>query len=88
MAICNDISCVHAALQNNRIRGAGLDVFETEPLTRDSPLYDLDNVLLSPHCADRTKMFQHEALELFVQNFGRYVAGDKLMNVVDKAAGY
>ena len=44
----------HAALQDKRIKGAALDVFETEPLPEDSPLYELDNCLLSPHCADRT----------------------------------
>ena len=43
-----------AALQEKRIKGAALDVFETEPLPKDSPLYDLHNCLLSPHCADRT----------------------------------
>ena len=47
-----------AALQEKRIRGAALDVTETEPLPQDSPLWDLDNVLLSPHCADRTATFQ------------------------------
>ena len=45
---------LNAALQEKRIRGAALDVFETEPLPEDSPLYELDNCLLSPHCADRT----------------------------------
>lgn len=44
----------HAALQEKRIKGAALDVFETEPLPDDSPLYELDKCLLSPHCADRT----------------------------------
>lgn len=42
------------ALLEKRIKGAALDVFETEPLSEDSPLYELDNCLLSPHCADRT----------------------------------
>ena len=46
--------CSRAALQEKRIRGAALDVFETEPLPKESPLYELDNCLLSPHCADRT----------------------------------
>lgn len=82
------MSFVHAALQDKRIRGAGLDVFETEPLPRSSLLYDLDNVLMSPHCADRTKTFQYESLELFVANVSRYVADDELMNVVDMASGY
>ena len=49
---------VAAALEAGRIRGAALDVFETEPLPESSPLWRLDNVLLSPHCADRTKEFQ------------------------------
>lgn len=50
-----------AALQEKRIRGAALDVTEVEPLPEDSPLYELDNVLLSPHCADRTADFQVRA---------------------------
>ena len=49
---------VHAALQQKRIKGAALDVCEVEPLPEDSPLWTLDNVLLSPHCADRTADFQ------------------------------
>lgn len=76
------------ALQNCRIRGAALDVFYTEPLPADSPLWSLNNVLLSPHCADRTADFQYESLQLFVENMGRFVAGQPLMNVVNKQAGY
>ena len=52
---------MRAALQEGRIRGAALDVTETEPLPQDSPLWELDSVLLSPHCADRTKTFQVRA---------------------------
>ena len=52
------MSCTLAALQEKRIKGAALDVTEVEPLPEDSPLYELDNVLLSPHCADRTATFQ------------------------------
>lgn len=77
-----------AALQQRRIRGAALDVFETEPLPADSPLWDLANVFMSPHCADRTKEFQHESLELFVDNMKRYMAGEELINVCDKKSGY
>lgn len=57
---CSGVSfvCDDAALQQKRIKGAALDVTEVEPLPKDSPLYELDNVLLSPHCADRTAEFQ------------------------------
>lgn len=77
-----------AALQNKRIRGAGLDVFATEPLPADSPLWGLPNVFMSPHNADRTKEFQFESMELFVQNVERYMSGQELMNVCDKRSGY
>ncbi len=56
---------VHAALREGRIKGAALDVCEVEPLPEDSPLWALDNVLLSPHCADRTAQFQVCARVLF-----------------------
>jgi phosphoglycerate dehydrogenase-like enzyme len=77
-----------AALQQGRIRGAALDVFYTEPLPADSPLWGLPNVLMSPHCADRTKEFQFESLQLFLQNLRRYVAGQEPANVCNKRAGY
>lgn len=82
------VRLLRTALRNKRIRGAALDVFETEPLPADSPLWELPNVFISPHCADRTKEFQFESLELFVENMKRYMAGDDLMNVCDKKAGY
>jgi phosphoglycerate dehydrogenase-like enzyme len=76
------------ALSNGRIRGAALDVFAIEPLPTDSLLWTLDNVLMSPHCADRTKDFQIESLELFVQNMKRYLDKDELLNICDKRSGY
>ncbi len=77
-----------AALQEKKIRGAGLDVTYTEPLPTDSPLWDLDNVLLSPHCADRTTTFQAEAIQQFTELAKLYVEGKELFNVVDKETGY
>ncbi|KAA6429132.1 MAG: D-isomer specific 2-hydroxyacid dehydrogenase [Trebouxia sp. A1-2] len=79
---------VTVALQEKKIRGAGLDVTYTEPLPIDSPLWDLDNVLLSPHCADRTTTFQAEAIQQFTELAKLYVEGKELFNVVDKATGY
>ncbi|HET7293632.1 MAG TPA: D-2-hydroxyacid dehydrogenase [Vicinamibacteria bacterium] len=78
-----------AALQARRIRGAALDVFAEEPLPRDSPLWDLDNVLVSPHTADRTTTWLDEAMAVFLDNLGRFRAGRPLRNVVeDKRRGY
>ncbi|CAL8467553.1 g7091 [Coccomyxa elongata] len=76
------------ALQEKRLRGAALDVTEVEPLPEDSPLYELDNVLLSPHCADRTADFQFEALEQFLGILDKFIQDEPLYNVVDKKSGY
>ncbi len=78
------------ALRENRVAGAALDVFEHEPLPPDHPFWEMENVLISPHCTDRT----HDpdwldlSAQCFVENFWRYVNGQKLMNIVDKRAGY
>lgn len=79
-----------AALTENRIRGAALDVFNQEPLPQGHPLYALDNVLLSPHCADHTvnSGSRVSAARFFVENLNRFVKGELLANVVDKTAGY
>lgn len=76
------------ALENKRIRGAALDVFDHEPLPDGHPFYKLDNVLLSPHCADHTVGWVELAVDLFVENFHRFQDGQTLMNIVDKKAGY
>ena len=61
---------------------------EVEPLPADSPLWGLDNVFLSSHNADVTDHFQRDSLRLFVDNMARFVAGEELLNVVDKRSGY
>jgi phosphoglycerate dehydrogenase-like enzyme len=76
------------ALQHGRIRGAALDVYEIEPLAPGHPLYRLENVLLSPHCADHTPDFYELDMEFFMQNLQRFLKGEPLGNVVDKEAGY
>jgi len=77
-----------AALEERRIRGAALDVFDVEPLPAGHPFYRLDNVLLSPHCADHTRTWRNDAMEFFLENFERYRKGEPLLNVVDKQSGY
>lgn len=76
------------ALQEKRIRGAALDVFDIEPLPAGHPLFALDNVLISPHCADRVDGWLEIAMEVFLDNFERFTTGNALINVVDKQAGY
>lgn len=83
-----DEAALTLALQEKKIRGAALDVFATEPLPKDSPLWGLDNVLISPHCADHTATWLNDAMEFFVANFERFVNGQPLENLVDKSAGY
>jgi phosphoglycerate dehydrogenase-like enzyme len=76
------------ALESKRIRGAALDVFEEEPLPPGNPLYAMQNVLVSPHCADHTKGWLESAMHKFVENYKLFEAGKPLDNVVDKKAGY
>jgi phosphoglycerate dehydrogenase-like enzyme len=76
------------ALEEGRLRGAALDVFETEPLPAGHAFWRLDNVLLSPHCADQTPTWREDAVALFLKNLERFEKGEPLLNVVDKAAGY
>lgn len=76
------------ALEQRRIRGAALDVFETEPLPGDSPLWRMENVLLSPHCADHTATWEQESAQFFVENFARFLNGEPLKNLVNKETGY
>jgi phosphoglycerate dehydrogenase-like enzyme len=85
--VISEPALIHV-LQEKRIKGAGLDVFETEPLPTGHPFWKMDNVLLSPHCADHTSTWMEEAMELFVANFEHFVKGEPLQNIVDKRAGY
>ncbi|MBS0389322.1 MAG: D-2-hydroxyacid dehydrogenase [Proteobacteria bacterium] len=79
-----------AALRERRVAGAALDVFEREPLPAQSPLWGMDNVLVSPHSADNTVAPDslQLTLEFFMRNLRRYGNGEPLENVVDKRAGY
>lgn len=76
------------ALSTNRIKGAALDVFDHEPLPTGHPFYKLENVLLSPHCADHTPDWLDSAMRLFLDQFARYHAGQSLLNIVKKHLGY
>jgi phosphoglycerate dehydrogenase-like enzyme len=83
-----DQAAIVTALQTKQIRGAALDVFEVEPLPADSPLWGMENVLISFHTADHTKDWLDDAVSLFIDQFNRWRNGEPLKNVVDKHAGY
>ncbi|MEU4667133.1 D-2-hydroxyacid dehydrogenase [Amycolatopsis sp. NPDC023774] len=77
-----------AALRGGQIAGAALDVFDTEPLPGDSPLWTMPDVLLSPHMSGDFLGWRTTLVEVFAANFRRWVAGEPLHNVVDKRLGY
>ncbi|HEU4453483.1 MAG TPA: D-2-hydroxyacid dehydrogenase [Longimicrobium sp.] len=83
-----DEAALADALRSGRLRGAGLDVFATEPLPEDSPLWELPNVLITPHVSGVSHRFWRRETDLIVENVRRYLAGEPLVNTVDKQAGY
>ena len=83
-----DEAALVSALAAKRIKGAALDVFENEPLPAGHPLYKLENVLLSPHCADHTADWQDQAMRFFLKQYQTFQKGVPLRNVVDKRVGY
>jgi phosphoglycerate dehydrogenase-like enzyme len=76
------------ALSGRKIKGAALDVFDQEPLPTGHPFYNLENVLLSPHCADHTPDWLDNAMRFFITQFKRFERGEPLLNVVNKKLGY
>ena len=83
-----DEPALYQALSQKKIAGAGLDVFATEPLPEDNPLFELDNVFLSPHVAGNFGGYTQLAATDFGVNLQRYLSGKELRNVVDKSLGY
>ena len=76
------------AIRQGQIAGAALDVFETEPLPADSPLWQMEQVIISPHVSGFTPRYDDLASDLFAENLRRYVAGEPLLNLVDRERGY
>ena len=76
------------ALRSGKLGGAGLDVFTQEPLPADSPLWDIPDVLITPHNAGANPYYNERATELFCDNLARYLAGEPLRNLVDIERGY
>lgn len=76
------------ALRENRIAGAGLDVFAEEPLPASSPLWDMSNVIITPHMSAISPVYFDRALQLFARNLACYLEGKPLPTLIDKQRGY
>ncbi|MBI1282508.1 MAG: D-2-hydroxyacid dehydrogenase [Anaerolineaceae bacterium] len=83
-----DYAAMTEALQNGHLRGASLDVFATEPLPADDPLWDMSNVIISPHSASTADTENAKITRLFCDNLKRYLAGEPLQNVLDTQRYY
>jgi phosphoglycerate dehydrogenase-like enzyme len=83
-----DEAALVEALRDAYIAGAALDVFEQEPLSPSSPLWDMPNVIVSPHMSGDFAGYRIAVVELFLENLGRYVEDKPLKNVVDKRLGF
>ena len=83
-----DEDALTVALLEGRIAGAGLDVCETEPLPADSPLWEVPNLVITPHCGGMGPARMGRLTRFFCDNLRRYLAGEPLQNVVDQEKGY
>ncbi|MEE9202783.1 MAG: D-2-hydroxyacid dehydrogenase [Dehalococcoidia bacterium] len=83
-----DEAALVQALREGWIAGAGLDVFEKEPLPAESPLWSMPNTIVSPHMAGLSERFVERATGLFCENLGRYIRGEPLLNLLDLKQGY
>lgn len=83
-----DEAALIKALKEERIAGAGLDVFEEEPLPEDSELWNMPNVIITPHSAGVSPETGDRTFGIFCENLKRFVTGEPLINVVDKKAGF
>jgi phosphoglycerate dehydrogenase-like enzyme len=86
-AIVNEKELIEALLQKT-IAGAALDVQETEPLPQDSPLWTMENVVITPHHSPSSDKYTDRAVEQFCANLRAYMKGEPLPNLVDKTKGY
>jgi len=83
-----DTELLVAALKSNQLAGACLDVTDPEPLPADHALWTLPNVIITPHVASEAEVTDQRSWALLRENLRRFGAGEPLLNVVDKKAGY
>lgn len=83
-----DEQALTGALQSGRLAGAGLDVFQVEPLPQNSPLWDMPNVIITPHVAAASQNTDRRVEVIFLENLERYVSGRPLLNQVEVRRGF
>jgi phosphoglycerate dehydrogenase-like enzyme len=85
--VCEEAALIHA-LHHGPLAGAALDVFATEPLPADSPFWEMENVILTPHCSSVYEGWPIRSVTMFSENLRRYRRGEPLQNIVDPSRGY
>ncbi len=83
-----DQTALRRALETGHVSGAALDVFESEPLPKTDPLWDMDNLIISPHCASVYPDWQSASFDLFLKNLDRWIRAEPLLNIVNPTRGY
>ena len=83
-----DQNALIKALEEKKLAGAALDVFPIEPLPDDNPLWQMPNVIITPHIAGNSHFYNDRAAQLFAENLKRYSLGQTLLNVVHPELGY
>ncbi len=83
-----DEAALAQALRDKRIAGAAVDVFTQEPPGAGHPLYGVDTAMVSPHVSGFLPSYDDKCTDLFAENLRRYLAGEHLLNLVDRALGY
>jgi phosphoglycerate dehydrogenase-like enzyme len=83
-----DEAALANALREKKIGGAGLDVFDTEPLPSDSPFWDMENAFITPHTGGLADKLWEREYDLFAENLRRYIAHKPLLALVNKQQGY
>lgn len=83
-----DQTALRAALKARHVAGAALDVFETEPLPALDPLWELENLIISPHCSSVYSGWERASFDLFLDNLGRWTKDEDLINIVNPSRGY
>ena len=83
-----DAAALEHALRSGQVGGAVLDVYDPEPMPADAPLWDMDNVIITPHSSSVFDGWELDAVDIFADNLERHRSGQPLVNVVDPARGY